>query len=98
MVGLNIHLHPLMICLYWCSPLTGGMLLLAAAMVVIVVLPLLVAAGPLVEVFGLSMTVELLGHAPNVKREPADEKKIKPLLSYDMVLNWDQSIFMTTNP
>lgn len=95
---MNIHLHPLMICLYWCSPLTGGMLLLAAAMVVIVVLPLLVAAGPLVEVFGLSMTVELLGHAPNVKREPADEKKIKPLLSYDMVLNWDQSIFMTTNP
>lgn len=33
-----------------------------------------VAAEPLVEVFGASTTVELLGPAPNVKREPAEEE------------------------
>lgn len=61
------------------------MLVLAVAMVGMVVLLLLVAAELLVEVFGASMTVELLGPAPNVKREPAD-KKNKPLLIHDTVL------------
>lgn len=73
------------------------MLVLAAAMVVIVVLLLPVAAELLVEVFGVSMTVELLGPAPNVKREPADKKRIKLLLSYAMVLKWEKKL-MTTNP
>lgn len=76
------------------------MLVLAVAMVVgTVVLLLLVAAELLVEVFGASMTIELFGPAPNVKREPADEKN-KPLLTHDTVLRWEKNIYieMTTNP
>lgn len=43
-----------------------------------------VAAEPLVEVFGASTAVELLGPAPNVKREPAD-KENKLLLTYNIL-------------
>lgn len=57
------------------------MSLLGVAIVGIAVLPLLVAAE-LDVVLGASMTVELLGPTPNVKREPAErEKKPKPLMT-----------------
>lgn len=49
------------------------MSLLGVAIVGIAVLPLLVAAE-LDVVLGASMTVELLGPTPNVKREPAERK------------------------
>ena len=65
------------------------MLVVVVAMAVVVVLVLLVVVELLVEVFGAevefvsmemlaSMIVELLGPAPIVKREPAEENE--PLL------------------
>lgn len=53
------------------------MLVVVVAMVEVVMLALSVAAELLVEDFGALTTVELLGQAPNVNREPADKKKGK---------------------
>lgn len=64
---------------YGDSLLTGGTLVVGVAMVVTVVAELLVEVFRAAEEFAsmempASMIVELLGPAPNVKRDPAERK------------------------